>query len=172
MVGVAQLVRALDCDSRGRGFESPHPPSITQGFLACGLKTIGFERGDKLAIIGDNRPCLYWAMVASQCLGGTPVPLYQDSVAEEMKFVLANAEVRFAVVENQEQTDKVIEILKDCPKLEYLIYEDSRGMRKYSQQYLHSFGKVQKLGEEFHRDHPNFFRELSTFKFIDFKEQG
>ena len=70
--------------------------------LACGLKTLGFERGDKLAIIGDNRPCLYWAMVASQCLGGTPVPLYQDSVAEEMKFVLANAEVRFAVVENQE----------------------------------------------------------------------
>ena len=117
--------------------------------LACGLKTLGFKRGDKLAIIGDNRPCLYWAMVASQCLGGTPVPLYQDSVSEEMKFVLANAEVRFAVVENQEQTDKVIEILKDCPKLEYLIYEDPRGMRKYSQKYLHSFGKIQKLGEEY-----------------------
>ena len=128
--------------------------------LACGLKILGFERGDKLAIIGDNRPCLYWAMVASQCLGGTPVPLYQDSVSEEMKFVLAHAEVRFAVVENQEQTDKVIEILKDCPKLEQLIYEDPRGMRKYSQEYLHSFGKVQELGEAHHRDHPDFFREL------------
>ena len=69
--------------------------------LAGGLAQLGFQRGDKLAIIGDNRPYLYWAMVAAQSLGGVPVPLYQDSVAEEMVYVLSNADIRFAVVENQ-----------------------------------------------------------------------
>jgi long-chain acyl-CoA synthetase len=69
--------------------------------LACGLAAMGFKRGDNLAIIGDNRPQLYWAMTAAQALGGVPVPLYQDSVALEMAYVLDNAEVRFAVVEDQ-----------------------------------------------------------------------
>ena len=59
--------------------------------LACGLAELGFRRGDNLAIIGDNRPRLYWAMAAAQCLGGVPVPLYQDAVAQEMTFVLENA---------------------------------------------------------------------------------
>ncbi|WP_337954713.1 AMP-binding protein [Sedimenticola selenatireducens] len=69
--------------------------------LACGLAALGFKRGDKLAIIGDNRPRLYWGFAAVQCLGGIPVPLYQDSVADEMAYVLGDAEVRFALVEDQ-----------------------------------------------------------------------
>ena len=125
--------------------------------LACGLAKIGFKRGDKLAVIGDNRPRLYWSMVAAQALGGIPVPLYQDSVAQEMKFVLANAEVRFAVVENQEQTDKVLEILEDCPKLETLIYEDPRGMNSYQHEFLHRFAEVQQLGERYDEQHKDFF---------------
>ncbi|MDP2326389.1 MAG: AMP-binding protein, partial [Gammaproteobacteria bacterium] len=67
--------------------------------MACGLAEMGFKRGDNLAIIGDNRPRLYWAMSAAQCLGGVPVPLYQDAVATEMTFVLQDAEIRFAIVE-------------------------------------------------------------------------
>ena len=70
--------------------------------LACGLAELGFTRGDNLAIIGDNRPRLYWSMAAVQSLGGVPVPLYQDGVAAEVKFVLENAEVRFAIVEDQD----------------------------------------------------------------------
>ena len=77
--------------------------------LAAGLASLGFKRGDALAIIGENRPRLYWAMTAAQCLGGIPVPFYQDAVAGEMVFALKNAEVRFAIVEDQEQTDKLIE---------------------------------------------------------------
>ena len=90
--------------------------------LAGGLVQLGFQRGDKLAIIGDNRPHLYWAMVAAQSLGGVPVPLYQDSVAEEMVHVLSNGDIKFAIVENQEQTDKLIEIKEQCPQLEWIIY--------------------------------------------------
>ena len=125
--------------------------------LACGLWEMGFSRGDKLAIIGDNRPCLYWAMVAGQCLGGVPVPLYQDSVAEEMIHVLTNADVRFAVVEDQEQTDKLLEIHERCPNLEHIIYEDPRGMQHYEHKLLHRFSTVQEKGETYHRNHPDFY---------------
>ncbi len=68
--------------------------------LACGLAALGFKRGDKIAIIGDNRPRLYWTMAAAQALGGVPVPVYQDSVADEMSYVIDHAEVRFAMAEN------------------------------------------------------------------------
>ena len=74
--------------------------------LACGLASLGLKRGEKLAIIGDNRPRLYWSMTAAQALGAVPVPLYQDAVADEMAYVLDNADVKIALVEDQEQVDK------------------------------------------------------------------
>ena len=78
--------------------------------LAAGLKAQGFRRGDRLAIIGDNRPRLYWAIAATQALGGVPVPVYQDSIAEEVAYVLDHAEVRFALAEDQEQVDKILAV--------------------------------------------------------------
>ena len=84
--------------------------------LACGLAALGFKRGMNLAIIGDNRPRLYWTMAAVQALGGVPVPLYQDAVAEEMVYVLNDADIHFAVVEDQEQVDKLLEIRDRCPQ--------------------------------------------------------
>ena len=86
-----------------------------------GLAALGFRRGDKLGIVGDNRPHLYWAMTAAQCLGGVPVPVYQDSVASEMEFVLAHAEVRFIVAEDQEQVDKLLGVRERLPQLEAII---------------------------------------------------
>ena len=83
--------------------------------LACGLHTLGLRRGETLAIVGDNRPRLYWAMDAAQALGAIPVPLYQDAVAEEMAYVLSNAEVRIAIVEDQEQVDKLLEVKVPLP---------------------------------------------------------
>ena len=82
--------------------------------LALGLKKLGLKRGATVAIIGDNRPHLYWAFTAAQSLGAIPVPVYQDSVADEMAFVLTHAEVSFAVVEDQEQVDKLISIRTRC----------------------------------------------------------
>jgi long-chain acyl-CoA synthetase len=115
--------------------------------FARGLAGLGFRRGDKLAVIGDNRPRLYWAMTAAQCLGGIPVPVYQDAVAEEMRFVLDHAEARFAVVEDQEQADKVIAIKDRLPLLETVIFDDPRGLRHYHQPYLHPYDEVERAGQ-------------------------
>ncbi len=122
--------------------------------LAAGMKSMGLRRGDAVAIVGDNRPHLYWAIVAAQAVGALPVPLYQDSVAEEMIHVLTNADVRFAVVEDQEQTDKMLEIRDRCPMLEAVIYNDSRGMRHYDQPILHLYENVQEKGAAYLREHP------------------
>jgi long-chain acyl-CoA synthetase len=125
--------------------------------LACGLSAMGFRRGDKLAIIGDNRPRLYWAIAATQALGCVPVPVYQDSIAEEMAFVLDHAEVRFAIAEDQEQVDKLVAIKERCPLLEAVIFSDPRGMRHYDQPYLHDYAAVQERGRDLARDQPGFF---------------
>ena len=125
--------------------------------LACGLAAKGFKRGDKLALIGDNRPRLYWSMSAAQCLGGIPVPMYQDSVADELQFVVEHAEVRFAVAENQEQVDKLLEIKDQCPDLEFIVYCDPRGMRDYSQDFLIDLDLLQKDGRELDTKQQSFF---------------
>jgi long-chain acyl-CoA synthetase len=131
--------------------------------LACGLASLGIKRGDKMAIIGDNRPRLYWGMTAAQALGAVPVPLYQDSVADEMAFVLDNADVRIALVEDQEQVDKLLEVLERCPRVEHIIYDDTRGLEKYRQDFLHDFESIQVAGEAFDREHPDYYdREVAA----------
>ena len=125
--------------------------------LACGLAAQGFKRGMNLAVIGDNRPRLYWAIAAAQSLGGVPVPLYQDAVAEEMVFVLNDAEVHFAVVEDQEQVDKLLEVKDRCPKLEHIIFDDPRGLRHYEQAFLQGYEEIRAVGHARHQEHPDFF---------------
>ncbi|MFL2655062.1 MAG: AMP-binding protein [Alphaproteobacteria bacterium] len=125
--------------------------------LANGLASLGLARGDSVAIIGDNRPRLYWTMAGAQSLGAIPVPMYQDSVADEIKFVLDHASVRFAVVEDQEQVDKLLSILDECPLLETIIYDQPRGMRNYTQEYLYNMDDILELGRNFGRDNPNYF---------------
>ncbi len=126
--------------------------------LACGLAALGFKRGMNLAVIGDNRPRLYWAMAAAQSLGGVPVPLYQDAVAEEMVYVLNDAEVHFAVVEDQEQVDKLLEMRDRCPTLSHIVYDDPRGMRHYAQAFLHDYAEIQAQGRAHHAAQPDFYR--------------
>src|SRR5215470_6778810 len=136
--------------------------------LACGLHTLGLGRGDTLAIIGDNRPRLYWAMDAAQSLGAIPVPLYQDAVADEMPFVLSNAEVRIAIVEDQEQVDKLLEVKARCPALELIVYDDPRGLRHYDRSILRSYDDVQAAGRDLERGQPDFFeREVERGRASD-----
>ncbi len=120
--------------------------------LAGGFAALGFEPGDKLAIVGDNRPQLYWSMVAAQVAGGVPVPVYQDSVAEEMQYIFDHAGIRFAVVEDQEQVDKMLEVQEGCESLQHIIYEETRGLRDYDQPFLHALVDVQARGREWNRD--------------------
>ncbi len=125
--------------------------------LACGLAVLGLKRGDKIAIIGDNRPRLYWTMTAAQVLGAVPVPLYQDSAAKELTFVAEHAELRFVMAEDQEQVDKMLSIRETYPKLEQIVYDDPRGLRHYTQDFVHAFDKVQKLGRDHDSAHPGFY---------------
>ena len=107
--------------------------------LAAGLYADGLRRGAHVALVSDNRPRLYAAMCAVQCLGAVPVPLYQDAVAEEMKFPIQNAEIAMAFAEDQEQVDKLLEILPRCPTLGRIYYDDARGLRHYRQPQLRSY---------------------------------
>src|SRR5512134_714507 len=104
--------------------------------MALGLASLGFARGDKTAVVGDNRPQLYWAMLATQALGGVPVPLYQDSIEKEMEYIVDHAEARFAIVEDQEQVDKLLQVKGRCPRLEHVVYDDPRGLRHYEEEGL------------------------------------
>jgi long-chain acyl-CoA synthetase len=124
--------------------------------FACGLSASGFRRGDRLALVGDNRPRLYWAMAAAQCLGGIPVPLYQDAVAEEIRYPLEQADIRFVVAEDQEQVDKLLEIRDRC-SVEHIIYDDPRGLAHYDAPGLISCEHVLGLGRLHDEESPALF---------------
>jgi len=123
--------------------------------LACGLAAQGFRRGMHLAIIGDNRPRLYWSMTAAQALGGIAVPMYQDAPAAEFVYVLNDAQIAYAVVEDQEQVDKMLEAKPQVPTLEHIYYDDPRGLRNY--EGVTSFERLLEIGRDFDRAHPAFF---------------
>ena len=131
--------------------------------LACGLHQAGLKRGEHVIVVGANRTRLYASMLAAQSLGAIPVPLYQDAVATEYVFPINNAEVRFAVVENQEQVDKLLEIRPDCAGLAHIYFDDPRGLRNYQQAGLASLTDLQQQGEQFAKQHPGFFdKEVAT----------
>ena len=116
--------------------------------FSVGLQELGLKRDDKVAIIGSNRPRLYWAMCAAQALGAVPVPIYADSVAEEMAYILDHAEVTAAVVEDQEQVDKLLSVVDRLPRLALIVYDEPRGLRDYDRQRLKWITDVQKLGRD------------------------
>ncbi len=124
--------------------------------FALGLAALGFRRGEQLSVIGDNRPRLYWAQVAAQCLGGISVPVYQDSIAKELAYVWNHAEVAVIVAEDQEQVDKVLALKDELPSVRLVIYDDPRGMLHYRYDWLRSFAEVQELGREFAKQHPGY----------------
>ncbi|MBL8472126.1 MAG: AMP-binding protein [Rhodocyclaceae bacterium] len=125
--------------------------------MACGLAAQGFGRGDHLAIIGDNRPRLYWAIAAAQVLGGVPVPLYQDAVAAEVGFVLDNADISHALAEDQEQVDKLLEASTAAARKLRIYYDDPRGLRGYADDAVLSCTQLQDAGRAFDATHADFF---------------
>jgi long-chain acyl-CoA synthetase len=127
--------------------------------LACGLAAKGLQPGRHLAVIGANRPRLYCALAAAQALGAIPVPFYEDAPAQEMIFVFQNAEIEFAIVEDQEQADKLFEILPQCPHLKHIFYDDARGLRHYQQPELASYESLRDAGRAWGEAHPGFFEE-------------
>ena len=125
--------------------------------MACGLHAAGLGRGQHLVVIGENRPRLYASMLAAQCLGAIPVPLYQDAAAPEFAFPLLNAEVAFAVVEDQEQVDKLLEIRGECPLLQHVWFDDPRGLRHCSEPGFAPLDALIAAGRAFAAAQPGFF---------------
>jgi long-chain acyl-CoA synthetase len=123
--------------------------------FALGLAASGFGAGDKLAVIGENRPRLYFAQLAAMCVGGIAVPAYQDAIAAELAYVLDHAEVSIVVAEDQEQVDKVLAVRDRLPHLKLVIYDDPRGLGDYDEPILKSFGAVQEEGRVFGAAHPD-----------------
>ena len=114
--------------------------------LAYGLYDMGFRRGDRLILVGENRPYFYWAMAAAQALGGTPVPAYQDGLPDDYAYLIEHAEARFALAENQEYVDKLLSASEGESVLSFIIYQDSRGMRDYDEESLISLEQMMGRG--------------------------
>ncbi|MDP2817152.1 MAG: AMP-binding protein [Polaromonas sp.] len=126
--------------------------------IACGLHQAGLQRGEHMVVIGANRPRLYATMLAAQSLGAIAVPLYQDAVGAECVFPITNAEVRFAMVEDQEQVDKLLEIREQCPQLGNIIFDDPRGLRNYQEPGLVALDALIAGGQAFSKAQPGFFK--------------
>ena len=125
--------------------------------LAAGLRQAGLRKGEHMVVIGANRPRLYATMLAVQALGAIPIPLYQDAVGGECVFPINNAEVRFAMVEDQEQVDKLVEIRDRCPQISNIYYDNPRGLRTYSEPGLDSLDTLIASGAAFISQNPQWF---------------
>ena len=125
--------------------------------LAGGLAAAGLKRGDHIVVVGENRPRLYASMLAAQSLGAIPVPLYQDAAATEYTFPINNAEVRFAIVEDQEQVDKLVELRASCPQLEHMWFDDPRGLRNFDASGVSSLDALIDAGRAFNAAQPGFY---------------
>ena len=129
-------------------------------YLGLGLKALGVEPGDKVAMIGDNRPEGLWAEMATLCIGAVAVWLFQDCLMEEVKYIIDHSDAKVLVGEGQEEVDKGLAIKEDCPKLKTIIWDDPKGMRNYEEGFLTSLEKVQEKGRELEKEWPGLFEEI------------
>ncbi|TLP42795.1 long-chain fatty acid--CoA ligase [Cohaesibacter sp. CAU 1516] len=116
--------------------------------FSVGLAELGVGKGDHIAILGTNRPRLYFTFAAAQALGAVPVPVYADSAAEELHYILDHANAKLVVAEDQEQVDKILEISDKLTELKDVVYDDPKGLRDYDHSHLHAFGDVQTIGRK------------------------
>jgi long-chain acyl-CoA synthetase len=129
-------------------------------YIALGLISLGLEEGDKVSMIGDNRPEGLWAEMATLCARGVGVWLFRDSLIDEVRYIIDHSDTRFLFGEGQEEVDKAISIFNECPKLQKIIWDDPKGMRNYDQDYLISLKEVLQLGRELEKEKPHLFEEL------------
>ncbi|MFH0845495.1 MAG: AMP-binding protein, partial [Pseudomonadota bacterium] len=125
--------------------------------IGLGFKELGLKREDRVIIIGNNDPELFWAEWAVQAMRGVAICLYVDTLPEEMEFYIRDSQARFIVAEDQEQVDKFIKIQESCPFIERCIYWDPKGLWFYEQTFLLSLSELEKLGEEYEKRNPGAF---------------
>jgi len=128
-------------------------------YFSLGLISLGLEPGDVVCIIGDNEPEWFWGEFAIQAAGGIATGIFVDSVPSEVKYIAEHADAKFALVNDQEQTDKFLEIKDELPSLKKVIYWDPKGLKNYDDPILISFTEVVKLGREYEETHPGLFEQ-------------
>jgi long-chain acyl-CoA synthetase len=128
--------------------------------IALGMVSLGLERGDKVAMIGDNRPEALWAEMAAMCVGGVGVWLFQDSLLDEVQYIIDHSDTMLMVGEGQQEVDKFLSIQEKCPKVKRMIWDDPKGMRAYNDPILIGLKEVMKLGEELEKREPGLFDDL------------
>ena len=128
-------------------------------YLSLGMMSLGLKKGDKVSMIGDNRPEGLWAEIAAMCAGAVGVWLFQDCMMDEVKYIIDHSDTVFFVGETQEEVDKALSIKDECPKLKWIIWDDPKGMRNYHQDFLISIKKVQELGKELDEKDPDLFEK-------------
>ncbi|MBU1740765.1 MAG: AMP-binding protein [Proteobacteria bacterium] len=132
-------------------------------YIALGLKKLGLQRGDKVAMIGDNRPEGLWTEMAAMCVGGVAIWLFRDCLMEEVKYIIDHSDTRFFVGEGQEEVDKALLIRGECPKMEKVVWDDPKGMRNYDDDLLISLKEVMDLGRQLDAEQPDLFEaEVDT----------
>ena len=137
-------------------------------YFSLGLVSLGLQAGDKVAIIGDNRPEWVWGEVASQAAGAVPLGLYQDSTLKEVSYIIDHSDASFVLAEDQEQVDKILDMKEQLPKVRYIIYSDPRGMRAYKQPFLLDFKEVENFGRELEQRDPGLFaKNVAASKYED-----
>ena len=129
-------------------------------YFSLGLISLGLKKGDVVAIIGDNEPEWFWAEFAVQAAGAIPTGIYVDAVPDEVKFVVNHSGASFAVVNDQEQADKFLEIKAAIPQIQKIIYWDPKGLKNYDDPLLAGFSQVEKLGVEYEKSHPELFEKI------------
>jgi long-chain acyl-CoA synthetase len=137
-------------------------------YFSLGMVSLGLKAGDKVAIIGDNRPEWVWGEVAAQAAGAVPLGLYQDSTLKEVSYIIDHSDASFVLAEDQEQVDKILDMKEQLPKVRYIIYSDPRGMRGYKQPFLLDFKEVENFGRELEQRDPGLFaKNVATTKYED-----
>jgi long-chain acyl-CoA synthetase len=137
-------------------------------YFSLGMVSLGLQAGDKVAIIGDNRPEWVWGEVAAQAVGAVPLGLYQDSTLKEVSYIIDHSDASFVLAEDQEQVDKILDMKEQLPKVRYIIYSDPRGMRGYKQPFLIDFKEVENFGRELEQRDPGLFaKNVATTKYED-----
>jgi long-chain acyl-CoA synthetase len=128
--------------------------------IALGMVSLGLERGDKVAMIGDNRPEALWAEMAAMCAGGVGVWLFQDSLIDEVQYIINHSDAKLMVGEGQEEVDKCLMIKDKCPKLKKMVWDDPKGMRGYDDPILISVKELMRMGEAMDQKEPGFFVDM------------
>jgi long-chain acyl-CoA synthetase len=137
-------------------------------YFSLGMVSLGLQAGDKVAIIGDNRPEWVWGEVAAQAAGAVPLGLYQDSTLKEVSYIIDHSDASFVLAEDQEQVDKILDMKEQLPKVRYIIYSDPRGMRGYKQPFLLDFKEVENFGRELEQRDPGLFaKNVAATKYED-----